>query len=627
MNKTTSTPHGYRQLLITYLGPQRWQVLLLAGLVLLSIALQLINPQIIRYFLDSVESGGQLRQLLGAAALFMVITIVQQLVRLGATYIGETVGWTATNWLRVDLARHCLRLDMAFHKVHTPGELIERVDGDVNELANVFSHMLLTLVGNALLLLGVVILLWRESWQIGVGITLVTLISVVVINWLRKRVTPRWETLRAADADLFGFLEERLNGTEDIQTNGAKAYTMQGLYQLLRQRWLAAEQALHLNAWILSTPIWVFALAYAAAHLITGRLFLDDSLTIGSVYLIFNYIGIVEGPLWQAIEVVDKLQRASAALNRIVKLRQIQPTLYDGPGISLPTGPLAVMFDRVSFHYDDAEPLATRLDPITDTPVGQATADEAKGSADTKEVIISDLSFHLKPGTILGLLGRTGSGKSTLSKLLFRFYDPTDGRICLGSEGALYDLRQARQEDLHGRIGMVTQDVQLFHASVRDNLTLFDQTIADERILTVLTEVGLLTWLHSLPEGLESQLSGDNSNLSAGEAQLLAFARVFLADPGLIILDEASSRLDPATEQRIEAALNRLLMGNLRAGVVGVRTCIIIAHRLATVQRADEILILEGGRIVEYGPRTLLAADPNSRFAQLLQTGLEEVFA
>ena len=247
MNKPILTPHGYRQLLTTYLGPQRWPVLLLAALVLLSIALQLINPQIIRYFLDRVESGGQLRQLLGAAALFMTITIVQQLVRLGATYVGETVGWKATNWLRVDLARHCLRLDMAFHKVHTPGELIERVDGDVNELANVFSHMLLTLVGNALLLLGVVILLWRESWQMGVGITLVTLVSVVVINWLRQRVTPRWETLRAADADLFGFLEERLNGTEDIQTSGAKAYMMDGLYRLLRQRWLAAEQALHLK--------------------------------------------------------------------------------------------------------------------------------------------------------------------------------------------------------------------------------------------------------------------------------------------------------------------------------------------------------------------------------------------
>ena len=169
---------------------------------------------------------------------------------------------------------------------------------------------------------------------------------------------------------------------------------------------------------------------------------------------------------------------------------------------------------------------------------------------------------------------------------------------------------------------MVTQDVQLFHASVRDNLTLFDDRIPDERILTVLDEVGLRAWLDRLPNGLATELSGDDSNLSAGEAQLLAFARVFLADPGLIILDEASSRLDPATEQRIEAALDRLL-----TGAHGARTCIIIAHRLTTVQRADEILILDKGTIAEYGSRTALAADPNSRFAQLLQTGMEEVIA
>jgi ATP-binding cassette, subfamily B, bacterial len=390
---------------------------------------------------------------------------------------------------------------------------------------------------------------------------------------------------------------------------------------------------MYLDAWIMSTPIWVFALAFAAAHLVTGRLFLTDTLTIGSVYLIFNYIGIVEGPLWQTIDVVDQLQRATAALNRIVLLRQIQPTLREGAGITLPPGPLAVTFDRVSFHYDDDELPATQseaaVDPSPDRAVDNAIDAQEVGTKEvdtkeiiTKEVVISDLSFHLKPGTILGLLGRTGSGKSTLTKLLFRFYDPTDGCIWLGKEGAMADLRQARYGDLHGRIGMVTQDVQLFHASVRDNLTLFDQKVDDERILSVLTEVGLNDWLQSLPHGLDTPLSGDDSNLSAGEAQLLAFARVFLADPGLIILDEASSRLDPATEQRIEAALNRLL-----AGAHGARTCIIIAHRLATVQRADEILILEQGRIAEYGRRDLLASDPDSRFAQLLQTGLEEVFA
>jgi ATP-binding cassette subfamily B protein len=165
---------------------------------------------------------------------------------------------------------------------------------------------------------------------------------------------------------------------------------------------------------------------------------------------------------------------------------------------------------------------------------------------------------------------------------------------------------------------MVTQDVQLFNASVRDNLTFFDRHVSDERLMGVLRELGLLEWVESLPKGLDTVLESGGAGLSAGEAQLLAFTRAFLKDPGLVILDEASSRLDPATEQLIERAVGRLLKG---------RTGIIIAHRLATVFRADEILILDGGRVCEYGARKALAADPQSRFSQLLQTGMEEALA
>jgi ABC-type multidrug transport system fused ATPase/permease subunit len=173
-----------------------------------------------------------------------------------------------------------------------------------------------------------------------------------------------------------------------------------------------------------------------------------------------------------------------------------------------------------------------------------------------------------------------------------------------------------RLHDLRRHIGMVTQDVQLFHATLRDNLTLFRANVPEARILSAIEELGLCEWYRSLPDGLDTLLAPSGSGLSAGEAQLLSFARVLLRDPSLVILDEASSRLDPATEQRIERAVDKLLRG---------RTGIIIAHRFATVQRADEILILDEGRIAEYGERVVLATNPTSRFAQLLRTGLEEV--
>ena len=232
--------------------------------------------------------------------------------------------------------------------------------------------------------------------------------------------------------------------------------------------------------------------------------------------------------------------------------------------------------------------------------------------------MLHDLTFTLAPGRVLGILGRTGSGKTTLTRLLFRLYDVDQGHIRLDG----VDIRQARLSDLRRHVGMVTQEVQLFAASLRDNLTLFQnygrQPIPDAQMQQTLTQLGLGSWLQELPHGLDTQLTAGGQGLSAGQAQLLAFARVYLRNPRLVVLDEASSRLDPATEQLLEQAIDRLLVG---------RTAIIIAHRLGTVQRADDILILDNGRIVEFGERLALANNPQSRIYQLLQTGMEAMLA
>jgi ATP-binding cassette subfamily B protein len=209
---------------------------------------------------------------------------------------------------------------------------------------------------------------------------------------------------------------------------------------------------------------------------------------------------------------------------------------------------------------------------------------------------------------VLGLLGRTGSGKTTAGRLLFRFFDPTQGAVRLGG----IDLRRVRLADVRHRVGVVTQEVQLFHATVRDNLTFFDSEVPDDRLVEALRLLELGPWLDSLPAGLDTLLAPNGGGLSAGEAQLLAFVRVFLKDPGLVVLDEASARLDPATEHRVERAIDRLLQG---------RTAVVIAHRLTTIERADEVLLLDEGRVAEHGSRAALAADPESRLAALLRAG------
>jgi ATP-binding cassette subfamily B protein len=291
-------------------------------------------------------------------------------------------------------------------------------------------------------------------------------------------------------------------------------------------------------------------------------------------------------PLKSLREQAADLQQAAASLRRVDALFSQHPvvTIENGTSHPLPSGPLGVSLRGVSFRYAD------------------------------KANILHDINLEIAPGHILGVLGRTGSGKSTLTRLLFRLYDPGEGEIRIGN----VNLNRADLSDLRKRVGLVTQDVQLFQATLRENLALFDARIDDEKIRAVLLELGLWEWVQSMPQRLDSPLQGGGQGISAGEAQMLAFARVFLKDPGLIVLDEASSRLDPATEMRMERALDRLFAG---------RTGVVIAHRLKTVQRADDILILEEGRVVEYGPRLRLAADPHSRFSTLLRTGLEGVLA
>jgi ATP-binding cassette subfamily B protein len=510
--------------------------------------------------------------------------VVQQVVSVSATYVGENVAWTATNNLRAALAYHCLHLDMGFHSDTSPGELIERIDGDVAELSNFFSQFVIRVIGNLLLMCGVLIALTLEDWRVGGAITICAAITVYGLNRVRGLAIPHQKALRQARADLFGFLEERLSGTEDIRSSGAVDFVMLELYKLqyaIQGHW---QRLSYMFVVLRSTGGFLLLIVRGMSFLLAHALYRSDSITIGTAYLIVYYSNLLARPIRELNQQVESLQNIGASTQRLAELSSTKSSLEDGLVSAMPTGPLSLSFDDVSFSYIE------------------------------EEQVLEDLSFTMSPGRVVGVLGRTGSGKTTLARLVFRLYDPTAGRIELGGQ----DIRQARLHILRQRVAMVTQDVQLFQASVRDNLTFFDRRIPDDRIQDAIRELELADWYKSLPYGLDTQLETGGRGLSAGEAQLLAFTRVFLRDPGLVILDEASSRLDPATEKRIERAVNKLLDN---------RTAIIIAHRLGTVQRADDVLVLEEGHVSEYGNRELLASDPNSRFYSLLQTGLEEHLA
>ncbi|MBX3014296.1 MAG: ABC transporter ATP-binding protein [Caldilineaceae bacterium] len=560
-----------------YLQPHRLQLGGLWFALLATIAIQLINPQIIGRFLDAAAVNSPLVVLLRAAGLFLLMALLEQIIGLVTTYLSTDVAWLATNRLREDLVRHCLRLDRTFHQAHPPGELIERIDGDVQTLGNFFSQLGLNLLNNLLLMAGVLLLLWWEAWQLGLAVTVIAGCGLFAVDWLRRQAVPYWQRAYQAMADLYGYLEERLHGTEDIAANGATAYTLHGLYAHLQRAYVIALQTQRYNVGGLMTPILVFGLAYMALFLLGDRLY-QQGMRIGTVYLVFHYLGLLSGPLWQIVNEIRDLQTAGASIARVQDLLQTPTSRQTQGTAQLTDGPLRVAFDGIAVRYAGAQQLA-----------------------------LDGISFHLAPGATLGLLGRTGSGKTTLTRLLLGLAEPTRGSIYLGDPPvALTDLSLT---ELRRHIGMVTQDVQLFQATIRDNLTFFDPTIRDETLLAMAKALGLAEWLTTLPAGLDTQVGVGGEGLSAGQAQLVAFLRIGLQNPGLVILDEPTSRLDPVTERLLDRAIGRLLAG---------RTGIIIAHRLATIQRVDQIMILAAGRVVESGPRQALLAQVDSHFAGLL---------
>lgn len=589
----------YWTLLHTYLRSQWPRVLLLAGLLALKILLQLVNPQIVRVFLNQAFAGAPTAALLRQGAAFLVIAAITQVLTVTSVYVGEMVAWTATNALRLDLLRHCLRLDMTFHKAHRPGELTERIDSDVDALSNFFSRFAVDVVGNGVLAVGVLVLMFQEDWRVGLSFTLYAIAGLVILMRLRNVSIPYYTQLNETRAQFYGFLGEQFYGTEDIRANGATAYVMRRFYSFLL-RWLPVNRNASLAAysgWMTNAAL--VAVGMCLAFGMGGYLWFRGLITIGTAYLITDYMGLLFGQIANLRWQLTDLQQAEAGIGRIQELLGTRSRLSDGDAGPLPAGPLSVAFCDVSFAYEDRPPMSS---------------DGGEAAPAARERVLRDLAFTLAPGRVLGLLGRTGSGKTTLARLLLRLYDPTEGEVCLNG----MPLTATTVDEVRRRVALVTQEVQLFQASVRDNLTLFKPHIPDAAIYEVLDNLGLGPWLESLPQGLDTELSSEGGGLSAGQAQLLAFARVFLADPDLVILDEASSRLDPATEQLIERAVDLLLAD---------RTGIVIAHRLNTVRRADEVLILEAGQIREMGDRAQLADDPTSYFHHLLQTGMAEVLA
>lgn len=565
-----------RELLVRYLRPQAPRVSLVFAMMLGQLAIQIGLPLLVGDYINKAAATGPTGILFIIACSFIALSIVNQLVQLATAYFGETVAWQSTNALRSDLFDHVLNLDLSFYEDHRIGEIVERVDDDVTALTSFFSDLVMGLLGSVLLVMGIIVALLVENYLIGLLFLGFSFVVLVVLKGLSDYASAHWEIARQAKADFFGFIGEALQGIEDIRGNGAVGHILR---RLSANTWdLLAKQR---PAYIRSRALWPGMLAllgggYALIFLLGFHLLHRGAITIGTVFLMFYYLNMISIPLQSITLQMEDFQRATASIRRILRLFHFQGSTSINGSEYLPEGALSVGFRQVSYGY----------------AYGQRALD--------------GVNFELASGMSLGVIGRTGSGKTTMTRLLLRLASPQDGVVSLGG----CNIANVARKDLLSRVSIVTQRVKLFRASVRDNVTLFDTTISDQKIVLALEEMGLGGWLAGLPDGLDTVLEGETGGLSAGQAQLLAFARVFLSNPGLVILDEASSRLDPMTERMLDSALTKLFVG---------RTTIVIAHRLHTVRMMDWILSLEDGRVVEFGKRSDLEGNPMSRFGMLVR--------
>jgi ATP-binding cassette subfamily B protein len=571
-------------LLIKYLKNQKSKVCILLLLITGSMFLQILNPQIVKRFIDVALANGKMSVLVRMSLLYIAIAVLQQGLSIATTYLSQKVGWNATNSLREDLMEHCLELDMQFHKEKRPGELIEIIDGDVNILFNFFSRMGVIFISSFLLIIGVLVMYFREDYRIGIAETIFCILCFIVMMKIKDHGKKFWKKNREVATKLYGFVGESINNMEDVQANGAKGYVMYRLHQQLKE-WLPARIQSSMAGWgVFMISLLMQAIGFSIAFIMGTYLWKKGVISAGTIYLFYIYTYNIMRPIDSIQRQLQDFQSATASISRIEELLQKKSAVKDSGGNVKLGENFDLSVENITFGYDQDED------------------------------ILKNISFKLKKGKTIGLLGRTGSGKTTLARLLIRFYDVNKGQIKLGK----HNLKSIPLKELKKRVAYVTQDVQLFNGSVRDNLTFYNQTITDESIYAAVEEIGLKQWFEKFPNGLETILGVDGIGLSAGEAQLLAFIRVFLKDPYIIILDEVSSRLDPETERQLQNTIVKLLKD---------RIGIIIAHRIWTIDFVDEIMVLEKGRILEYGKREILEKDVESEFYSLLRTGLQEVVA
>jgi ATP-binding cassette, subfamily B, bacterial len=545
-------------------APHRGRAVLSILTLLLATVIALAPPFLAKYALDDALNGG------GRLGLVVTLFLIAGLANWGMTYAQTYLtGWVGERMLadlRTRLFEHLQQLSLGFYERNRAGVVISRLTNDVEALDQLVTDGVSSLVQSTLTLVGTAILLFILDWRLALAtLTVIPVMSVATVLF-RRYSTRAYRAVRERLGLVTATLAEDIAGMRVVQAFTREQINIRNFREVSERYRQSNQQTVVLNAWyfpfvdLLSTVALAIVLGYG------GHLYFDNAIEIGTLFAFMLYVQNFFDPVQQLSQLYGTFLSATAALDKINDLLGEEPEVVDAP---------------------DARQLG-QLD-------GHVTFEGVRFTYGRGDEVLHGIDLDVPAGTTVALVGHTGAGKSTIAKLLARFYDPTHGRITLDGT----DLRHATQSSLRCQLGVVPQEGFLFAGSVRDNIAFGRPDATDEQVVAAAQAVGGHEFIQALEDGYDTELGERGSRLSLGQRQLVAFARALLADPRILVLDEATSSVDIGTERRIEVALRKLLAG---------RTAFIIAHRLSTIRDADLIVVLEHGRIVEQGTHAELLA-------------------
>ena len=556
--------------LLTYLRPYRGQVTLAVVAIIGHSALDLAPPYLTKIVIDRYIPLGDLRGLATIAALYLVALIASFVLEYLQTWTMQLIGQRIMFDLRMELVTHLHRLDLRFYDRNPVGRLMTRLTTDVDVLNELFTSGVVSVFGDVFTLIGIMgVLIWMD-WRLAIAAFSVLPLIAAITHWFRVNARESYRTVRTWIARINAYLQERITGMATVQLYRREARDFETFDEIDRRHRDANVQSIFYYAVFYPAVELVGALAASLILWVGGARIIangDDMLTLGSLVAFLQYSQRFFRPISDLSEKFNILQGAMASSERIFGLLDTpleitskspeKRTTWNGPGV--------IRFENVSFAYVEGEP------------------------------VLKNVSFEVRPGERIGIVGATGSGKTTIVSLLLRFYDVQSGRITVDG----VDIREMDLSDLRSLFGLVLQDVQLFAGTIGGNVRLGNQSISDEDVRDALEAVHASSFVDRLPNGLDSVVAERGSTLSVGQKQLLSFARALAFNPRVLVLDEATSSVDTDTELLIRDALNVVMRG---------RTTIAIAHRLSTIQDMDRILVMHRGELRESGTHQELLA-------------------